>query len=31
VDFHGVPPNQKEYELAMDELNMSQKKLEADP
>ena len=31
VDFHGVPPNQKEYELAMDELNILQKKLEEHP
>lgn len=29
VDFHGVPPNDMEYELAMDELNVLQKKLEA--
>lgn len=29
VDFHGVPPNKMEYELAIDELNAIQKKLEA--
>jgi transketolase len=29
VDFHGVPPNKMEYKLAMEELDMLQKKLEA--
>lgn len=29
VDFHGVPPNEMEYKLAMEELNLTQKKLEA--
>jgi transketolase len=29
VDFHGVPPNEMEYKLAMEELNLLQKKLEA--
>ena len=28
VDFHGVPPNEMEYHLAMEELNLAQKKLE---
>ncbi|MFH1101541.1 MAG: transketolase [Methanobacteriota archaeon] len=28
VDFHGVPPNEMEYKLAMEELNAMQKKLE---
>ena len=30
VDFHGVPPNELEYNLAMKELNALQKKLEVD-
>ena len=29
VDFHGVPPNEMEYKLAMKELNLLQEKLEA--
>jgi len=29
VDFHGVPPNELEYKLAMEELNTLQRKLEA--
>jgi transketolase len=29
VDFHGVPPNQMEYKLAMEELTAMEKKLEA--
>ena len=29
VDFHGVPPNEMEYNLAMEELNLLQEKLEA--
>jgi transketolase len=29
VDFHGVPPNELEYKLAMQELDILQKKLEA--
>ena len=29
VDFHGVPPNEKEYNLAMEELQLLQQKLEA--
>jgi transketolase len=29
VDFHGVPPNEMEYKLAMDELDIIHKKLEA--
>ena len=29
VDFHGVPPNEMEYRLAMKELNLLQEKLEA--
>jgi transketolase len=29
IDFHGVPPNEMEYKLAMDELNLLEKKLEA--
>ena len=29
VDFHGVPPNELEYKLAMRELDASQRKLEA--
>jgi transketolase len=29
VDFHGVPPNEMEFNLAMEELNTLQKKLEA--
>lgn len=29
VDFHGVPPNEMEYKLAMEELNLLEKKLEA--
>ena len=29
VDFHGVPPNKMEYNLAIGELNALQKKLEA--
>ena len=29
VDFHGVPPNELEYKLAMEELNALQRKLEA--
>ena len=29
VDFHGVPPNEMEYKLAISELNKLQKKLEA--
>lgn len=29
VDFHGVAPNKMEYKLAMEELNLAQKKLEA--
>lgn len=28
VDFHGVPPNEMEYYMAMEELNLMQKKLE---
>ncbi|RLF36816.1 MAG: transketolase [Thermoplasmata archaeon] len=28
VDFHGVPPNEMEYRLAMQELNLLEKKLE---
>jgi len=28
VDFHGVPPNEMEYNMAMEELNLVQKKLE---
>ncbi len=31
VDFHGVPPNEMEYKLAIEELNLIQKKLEALP
>jgi transketolase len=30
VDFHGVPPNEMEHRLAMEELDHLQKKLEAD-
>ncbi len=30
VDFHGVAPNEMEYTIAMEELNMVQKKLEGD-
>jgi len=30
VDFHGVPPNEIEYKLAMGELNLLQRKLEAE-
>jgi len=29
VDFHGVPPNEMERNLAIEELNLAQKKLEA--
>jgi transketolase len=29
IDFHGVPPNEMEYKLAMDELDLLHKKLEA--
>jgi len=29
VDFHGVPPNEMEYNLAIEELDTLQKKLEA--
>jgi len=29
IDFHGVPPNEMEYNLAMEELDVLQKKLEA--
>ena len=29
VDFHGVPPNELERNIAIDELNLAQKKLEA--
>ena len=29
IDFHGVPPNEMEYNLAMEELDTLQKKLEA--
>jgi transketolase len=29
VDFHGVPPNEMEYKLAMKELNLLEEKLEA--
>ena len=29
IDFHGVAPNEMEYNIAMDELNLLQKKLEA--
>jgi len=29
VDFHGVPPNEMEYNLAMKELTILEKKLEA--
>jgi transketolase len=29
IDFHGVPPNEMEYNLAMEELDALQKKLEA--
>ena len=29
VDFHGVPPNEMEYKLAIEELNILQNKLEA--
>jgi transketolase len=29
VDFHGVPPNEMEYHIAMDELTLLQKRLEA--
>ena len=29
VDFHGVPPNEMEYNLAIEELGTLQKKLEA--
>ncbi len=28
VDFHGVPPNEMEYKLALNELSLAQKKLE---
>lgn len=31
VDFHGVPPNEMEYKIAMKELDELQKKLEAHP
>ncbi len=31
VDFHGVPPNELEYQRAIDELNLIQRKLEASP
>jgi len=30
VDFHGVPPNEMEYKLAIEELKLQEKKLEAD-
>jgi transketolase len=29
IDFHGVPPNEMEYKLAMKELDAVQKALEA--
>jgi transketolase len=29
IDFHGVPPNKMEYNIAMEELDALQKKLEA--
>ena len=29
IDFHGVPPNEIERNLAIDELNILEKKLEA--
>jgi transketolase len=29
VDFHGVPPNEMERNLAIEELTLAQKKLEA--
>jgi len=29
VDFHGVPPNEMEYKIAMEELDLLQRKLEA--
>jgi len=29
VDFHGVPPNEMEYKIAMKELDLAQKRLEA--
>jgi len=29
VDFHGVAPNEMEHKLAMDELTLMEKKLEA--
>jgi transketolase len=29
IDFHGVPPNEMEYKLAMKELDTVQKALEA--
>ncbi len=31
VDFHGVPPNEMEYKLAMEELNLLEQKLKANP
>jgi transketolase len=31
VDFHGVPPNEMEYKLAMKELSTHQESLEAAP
>jgi transketolase len=31
IDFHGVPPNEMEYKLAMKELESTQKALEASP
>jgi transketolase len=29
IDFHGVAPNEMEYKIAIDELTVHQKKLEA--